>query len=551
MSKTDAAIHFHPEGYDLTGKKLMGRHAAGAGFLRAALKCQQDRTLFGYCPDAKAARYFGETAQNFQPGVSTKTLTYGDLRGLAEVGALYTPGPSVGKYASQRMRRGVRSYSVVGITHTTASHNAMDSITSLIEAPVMPWDALIMSSTAVRDSVRVVLDAEVDYLRWRYGPGIQITLPQLPVIPLGVHLEDHEITPDARAAARKALGIAEDEVVALFMGRLSFHAKAHPHAMYIAMERAAQATGKKLALMQCGWFANDGIEGAFKDGAKKFCPSVRALFTDGRDPELKQRAFAATDIFFSLSDNYQETFGLTPIEAMASGLPALVSDWNGYKDTVRDGIDGYRITTYAPAPGTSRGYAAAYEEEAINYDRYIGVTCYSVAVDFGQLERRLIDLVESPDLRRKLGENGKARAVEVFDWEKIYRQYQALYEHLGDLRAVMPEIWERQQPNRRPSRLEPYDVFACYPTKHLSGTTKVAAQRTVGDWESTRSAGLFSAFTNNLESAKQAGDILNALSDGPKSLDDLGRAVGRTAPALRVAVAQLLKADILRVVDGG
>jgi len=28
---------------------------------------------------------------------------------------------------------------------------------------------------------------------------------------------------------------------------------------------------------------------------------------------------------------------------MASGLPVLVSDWDGYKDTVIDGETGYRI----------------------------------------------------------------------------------------------------------------------------------------------------------------------------------------------------------------
>ena len=31
-------------------------------------------------------------------------------------------------------------------------------------------------------------------------------------------------------------------------------------------------------------------------------------------------------MFVSLSDNIQETFGLTPIEGMASGLPLIVSD---------------------------------------------------------------------------------------------------------------------------------------------------------------------------------------------------------------------------------
>ena len=53
----------------------------------------------------------------------------------------------------------------------------------------------------------------------------------------------------------------------------------------------------------------------------------------------------AADIFVSLADNIQETFGLSVIEAMASSLPLVVSDWNGYKDLVNHGFNGFRIPT--------------------------------------------------------------------------------------------------------------------------------------------------------------------------------------------------------------
>ena len=30
---------------------------------------------------------------------------------------------------------------------------------------------------------------------------------------------------------------------------------------------------------------------------------------------------------------------------MAAGVPLVVSDWNGYRDLVRNGIDGFRVPT--------------------------------------------------------------------------------------------------------------------------------------------------------------------------------------------------------------
>ena len=58
--------------------------------------------------------------------------------------------------------------------------------------------------------------------------------------------------------------------------------------------------------------------------------------------------WAAADIFLSLVDNPQETFGLAPVEAMAAGVPVVVSDWDGYRYTVSDGVEGFRISTLSP-----------------------------------------------------------------------------------------------------------------------------------------------------------------------------------------------------------
>jgi glycosyltransferase involved in cell wall biosynthesis len=123
----------------------------------------------------------------------------------------------------------------------------------------------------------------------------------------------------------------------------------------------------------------------FRDGAAQFCPDVRVAFADGHDAEVRRDSWAAADIFISLADNIQETFGLTPIEAMASGLPVVVTDWDGYKDTVRDGIVGFRLATWMPRPGQGDDFAYRYESQVINYDMYCGLTASTISLDMDML----------------------------------------------------------------------------------------------------------------------------------------------------------------------
>ena len=117
----------------------------------------------------------------------------------------------------------------------------MDAISNLITSPVQPWDALICTSKAVKNNVEKVLQAQINYLKDRLGIT-KFTAPQLPVIPLGIHTDDFNFSQNEIDSARKNLGISETTIVVLYLGRLSFHAKAHPLAMYQALEKAVKNT---------------------------------------------------------------------------------------------------------------------------------------------------------------------------------------------------------------------------------------------------------------------------------------------------------------------
>ena len=340
--------YFHPDGYTTAGRQIMGRHVAGESFLKAALKYGSKSDLWIQIENKKHINLFSSIAESCGRDEQIYPIMRSCLGNLRKPGCLFLPGPGIGEWARHRSKFGDASWSLCGITHTTASTRAMDSIADLLTDPVQPWDSLICTSQAVQNNVRRILEAKADYLKRRLG-ATKITLPQLPIIPLGVHSDDFQYSKSFSLKARQKLNIQRDDVVVLFVGRLAFHGKAHPLVMYHALERAAAYTGRKVVLIECGWHANSSIEKAFASAAASVCPKVRCISLDGRDPQQLALSWASADLFCSLSDNIQETFGITPIEAMAAGLPVIVSDWDGYRDTVRDGIDGFRIPTSMPS----------------------------------------------------------------------------------------------------------------------------------------------------------------------------------------------------------
>jgi alpha-maltose-1-phosphate synthase len=543
------AIVFESDGYRTDGPRLIGRQAAGNGFLRAAVAARGDQPVVGYTPHKKSAEMFVRTVAGLDPSAAAQWLPAGRPDALRKIGHLYMPGPDIGSLARERLRAGPGAWSITGVTHTTASHGAMDAIADLAVAPVMPWDALVCTSRAAAATVRVVLDAEREYLRWRFGSGISPTLPQLPVIPLGVHCADFVYSPEARRLAREAMAIEDDEVVALFVGRLSFHAKAHPHAMYGALEETARRTGRKLVLVQSGWFASESIEQAFRSGAAAACPHVRCIFADGRAELERRNSWAAADLFVSLSDNIQEGFGLSPIEAMAAGLPVVVSDWDGYKDTVRDGIDGFRIPTWMPPPGSGTVLAQAHESGLDSSDMYCGLACQHVALDHRELADRLTVLVTDPELRVRLGQAGRDRARTLFDWPVVYRRYQELWHELGRLRPAQERAGTAPAPLVSPARLDPFLAFGHYPTRQISPETTVRLRTgaSVASYRELTAQGLFNYAAQLLPPAEAVEHAMGQLAQGPMPVGDLARALGIGDAAAMRGVAMLAKMNCVEL----
>ncbi|WP_158597939.1 glycosyltransferase family 4 protein [Noviherbaspirillum saxi] len=549
---TSSAIYFHPEAYTTAGPKLMGRNAAGESFLRGYLAYGKTNEFWVQVQHIDHGKSFAHAVSSAGRTEQVKAVDKNSLGGLAEAGTVYHPGPGIGIHAWQRAHYGHANWSLCGITHTTASAGAMDSIAELLTAPVQPWDAVICTSNAVKDNVMRILQAQTDYLVQRTG-ATRMVLPQLPVIPLGIHTSDFVYTEDQKAAARAAVNADAKTHVVLFMGRLSFHAKAHPLAMYQALEIAAQALPKdeRIVLIECGWHANDFISKAYVDAAQEACSSVRVITLDGRKAEDRLTAWASADVFCSLSDNIQETFGIVPIEAMAAGIPVVVSDWDGYKDTVRDGIDGYRIPTVMPQAGLGTDLALRHALDVDTYDMYCGHTCSLVSVDVAASAKAFSALFASQELRWKMGEAGRFRARQAYDWAVIIPQYETLWAQLAEIRNGN-RAFITSLPNPWPARMDPFAAFANYPTELLTANTKLTLARSDAVQALTRwrALAMVNFAKHVIPSDAECDIVLTALVNGPQTAGTLIQALpAERQPFVFRALVWMLKLNVLKLAD--
>tara|TARA_B000000609_G_scaffold144128_1_gene124638 strand:+ start:245 stop:1945 length:1701 start_codon:yes stop_codon:yes gene_type:complete len=465
------SIWYEDEGYDINGERIMGRQAAGWSFLKGIIKDRPDR-VSAFIKNVDQRNSFIEKVKSViapDHQMDIDFIYYPEPYKSEEYGGIFIPGPGISEFCSKRSYHGHDKYSVVGITHTTASHKVMDGLSSIVTSDIMPWDAIICTSDCVLDTVNKVIEDRFEKLNSKLSIKNPV-YPQLPVIPLGTDKDEFEYTDKYKKQSRKSLGIKDNDIVIVYVGRLSFHAKAHHLPMYLALENCSNELkgDEKIHIIQTGWFANDFVKNAFVDEGKRICPSVEFHFLDGKDQNNKHITLSSGDIFISLSDNIQETFGLTPIEGMAAGLPVLVSDWNGYKSTVRQNIDGFRVNTISLASGYGEDLAYDHMMNKIDYDHYIGMSVQRVAIDISDCIAKLSILIKDKEKRKKFGKAGKQRIKDTFDWPIILKKYKNLSNELDSIRLKESKNYKDFcLPSLPSNRMDPFEVFSSYATEKL------------------------------------------------------------------------------------
>src|SRR6185369_106494 len=318
--------------------------------------------------------------------------------------------------------------------------------------------------------------------------------------------------PEARARLRAQLGLGEGDILVLWVGRLSFFEKAFPQPMFRAVKQAADATAAKVHFAMSGWFPGELARDRYEEAAQLHAPGVPVHFLDGNDRDQLGDLWAGADIFLSLVDNIQETFGITPLEAMAAGMPVVASDWDGYRSTIRDGIDGFLIPTLG-GPAGPLGLTALQRHilGATSYQNYVGEVAQHTAVHIGRAAAALGDLIRSPDLRRRMGAAGRTRVQASFDWSVVARAYQALLDELAGIRTLAPDPAPRRSDD--PVRGDPFAVFAHFATQAQSLDMQISTRSGPEDVRGL-SGVLDQAFTGLQATPEECEQIIELIATG-------------------------------------
>ncbi len=163
---------------------------------------------------------------------------------------------------------------------------------------------------------------QADYLR-RYGVGPgRIRIAQMTVDTEAIRAHRARMSKDSRRMVREHMGLSSGQVTFLFVGRLEPHKGLRE--LLQAYERLRGQVGPAVALVVVG---DGSMAGEVRSEARR----IPGLIATGRlAGEGLRDAYCAADVFVLPSTD--EPWGLVVNEAMAAGLPAILTDAVGCVD---------------------------------------------------------------------------------------------------------------------------------------------------------------------------------------------------------------------------
>jgi len=366
--------------------------------------------------------------------------------------------------SSLRKKLSSRPFPII-VTHHSISYPWMlrGLFMPMVLSQSYPFDAIVCTSAAARTAIVRLLDRLSIDLKRELGIDARFS-GRIEVIPLGVDTE--KFRPRQKEAARRQVGLPKNAFIILYLGRLSAVDKADLTPFLRLFAGLVKSNPKKkllfvVASARAGPYLDTLIRCARESGIGK---NVRFIVI----PDNPAVLYCAADIFVSPVDNIQESFGLSVVEAMACGIPQVVSDWNGYRDTVVDGETGFLVPTLWMQCDEDLVEAAPLFDGEGTFDHVS--LAQSVAIDLRAYRDRLQLLIDDAEMRAAMSLHSRERALNCFSWPAVMRRYQSLWTELGTIAAAAICV-----PNSSASSMHPryYDVFGHFASHSVTAATRL------------------------------------------------------------------------------
>lgn len=140
---------------------------------------------------------------------------------------------------------------------------------------------------------------------------------------------------------RQKLFLPKDKVIVMFCGRLVAR-KGLIYLLKAWKEIVKKSNNEVLVLVGSGQNQPDTAEGQLRDFVKENALSDKVIFTGEKNKLAVVECLKAADIFVYPSI-HPEGRSLSVLEAMSSGLPAIVTDIGGLKEIVTNNINGLLV----------------------------------------------------------------------------------------------------------------------------------------------------------------------------------------------------------------
>jgi len=365
-----------------------------------------------------------------------------------------------------RARYASNPWPITGVIHSLNGREVIDHAVRVSHAVMAPYDAIFCTSRDGREAMRKLL-AGGEAITGRRFAG------RLEHLPLGIddNLVDHA---GNREVARARLRIAPETVVLLVLGRMTPSQKMDLGPLLRTFARQiVPKSPRPVCLLLAGNASPDDIR-LVKTSVARYALDPHVRLQANFPLEQKADVLATADILVSPVDNTQETFGLSLLEALAAGLPVVASRFDGYKDLVDDGVDGFLIDSYAsPADPMEEWFDLLDPNIAQLYQSQ------GVAIDPSQLAARTLQLIGDEGLRASMAAAGRSKIDREYRWSRVIARYEAVWDDLAaEAARVVPMQWPT---TANPFNLGPASVFSHYASHALRPEQHVVASTTTLD----------------------------------------------------------------------